>query len=170
MMGKDGIRMKDLMASFGYEKSYYDVYQEYFDRSWTRILELGVGAGQSLRTYKSWFPNAKTIYAVDNNEERKLGAPYYVGPKSVLEFFTPEELDKDYTIFIGDERDEAFMKSVAEKVGPMDLIIDDASHEGGVQRRAFNLLQHLVAPGGLYCVEDIYDPTTTLERQFGGSD
>ena len=40
----------------------------------------------------------------------------------------------------------------------VDIIIDDALHDPGSQYLAFQLWRLVLAPGGIYVIEDVYDP------------
>jgi len=116
--------------------SYLDVYARYF-QLWTtgvtRVLEIGVLNGASLRTWKEYFPNA-TIYGVDINPECEK-----------------HEEDR-IKIFTGSQADPVFLQAVAEDAGGFDIVVDDGSH----------VVEHmLISMGALwgrtrkfYCIED----------------
>ncbi|MFK8110705.1 MAG: hypothetical protein AB8B91_00800 [Rubripirellula sp.] len=69
--------------------------------------------------------------------------------------FSDVQIDRA-TIFQGDQGDPAALQSVAEKVGPFDVIIDDGSHASHHQQITVgNLFSHL-KPGGLFIIEDTH--------------
>src|SRR5687767_4744858 len=79
------------------------------------ILEIGVGGhadpnsgGGSLRMWQEYFPNSM-IYAIDIHDKQK-------------------HEDRRVRIFRGSQNDPEFLKTIAAKIGPVDLIIDDGSH------------------------------------------
>ncbi|MER7174664.1 class I SAM-dependent methyltransferase [Streptomyces mesophilus] len=105
------------------------------------LLEIGIGGynragqgGASLRMWKHFFPNAQ-IFGVD------------IEDKSFV--------DQDrITTFIGDQSDPASLTSIAEKIGTLDVIIDDGSHRSPHVITTFETLFPLLRDGGIYAVED----------------
>lgn len=95
-----------------------------------KILELGVYQGESLRMWQSLFPLGE-VTGVDNNP----GATWTPGTVKVV---------KDQ-----DDPSLAWL-------GPFDLIVEDASHDGELSRKSFDLLWSRVKPGGYYVIEDWY--------------
>ena len=70
------------------------------------------------------------------------------------------------TIFQGDQSStDDLMHMVELARGPFDIIIDDGSHASHHQQIALaTLFQHL-APGGLYCIEDLHYQPLDLELE-----
>ena len=105
------------------------------------LLEIGIGGyskagkgGASLRMWKHFFPNAQ-IYGMD------------IEDKSFV--------DEDrITTFIGDQSDPASLRAIAEKIGQLDVIIDDGSHLSPHIVTTWHTLFPLLAPNGIYAVED----------------
>lgn len=129
----------------GYLNNYEKYFESWRDKEFT-LLELGVAGGNSIRMWREYCPKAK-IFGIDNN------------PDCVME-----------GVFIGDQTDETFLLKVLSDIGPIDIIIDDASHYGPNTIKTFQILFKLVASGGYYIVEDthcFYDGTYGCAPPFG---
>ncbi len=66
----------------------------------------------------------------------------------------------------GDQADPAFLTALAERIGPIDIVIDDGSHYCPDVIAAFGALFPHVVPGGLYVIEDLQ---TSYWPGYGGS-
>ncbi|OAH10090.1 class I SAM-dependent methyltransferase [Streptomyces jeddahensis] len=105
------------------------------------LLEIGIGGysragqgGASLRMWKHFFPNAQ-IFGMD------------IQDKSFV--------DEDrITTFIGDQSDPDSLIAIADKIGTLDVIIDDGSHRSPHVLTTFETLFPLLRDGGIYAVED----------------
>lgn len=93
-----------------------------------KVCEIGVHEGESLRMWQSLFPLGE-VTGVDNNPE----AVFPGGVRKVI----AEQDDPELAL-----------------LGPFDLIVDDASHDGVLTRKTFDILWPQVNPGGFYVVED----------------
>jgi len=103
------------------------------------FLEIGVDQGNSLKMWKEYFKNS-TIYAIDKYDKT-----------------IPEDIKKQFKIFIGAQEDKKFLKKVCEDVSSgFDIIVDDASHIPKFQIIAFEYLFKYLNKGGIYVVEDLY--------------
>jgi SAM-dependent methyltransferase len=105
----------------------------------SKILEIGVKLGGSLRLWQEAFPKA-TVYGVDVD-------------------IKPADLAKDVERIVllqGSQIDEKFNKESVIPKGPFDIIVDDASHRAEHQRKGFQLLWDSVKKGGFYIIEDLY--------------
>lgn len=124
---------------------YFDAYQQIFApvRSRAlRILEIGVQTGASLRIWKSYFDNPKTmIVGID------------IDP-TCAQLDSPGE---NIHVRIGSQSDSAFLDSVTREFGPFDIIIDDGSHHSSHLIQTFD---HLFAGAlndeGIYVAEDLH--------------
>jgi len=105
-----------------------------------RVLEIGVENGESLRMWQSLFPLGD-ITGVDISSD----ATFPAGTRRIIASQTSPRL---------------------AELGPFDLIVDDASHDGKLTRETFDLLWSRVAPGGYYVVEDWF---IGIERYIDGS-
>jgi len=132
-------RLHELFKKYGTDKAdhlYALLYEELMESRCsqpTTLLEIGVKEGNSLRAWKCYFPNSK-IYGID--------------------LVMPED-SEGFEVFVGDQADEVFLKEVAEKIGPMDIVIDDGGHKMKEQQTSFRVLWPYVSPGGLYAIEDL---------------
>ena len=73
---------------------------------------------------------------------------------------------KNIKIHQGSQSDENFIKSIIDKYGSFDVIIDDGSHISKDVKKTFKLLFPTLANNGLYIVEDIQ---TSYIHFFGGN-
>ena len=128
---------------------YLNTYEKYFSDLREKefvLLELGVAAGNSIKMWKLFFPNAK-IYGIDNNPDCATDG-----------------------IFIGSQTDTAFLDSVLAEIGAPDIVIEDASHYGPYTIETFKYLFPKIANKGFYFVEDthcFYDVTYGCAPPFG---
>jgi len=130
-------------------------YQQHFRalrRKRLKILEIGVGGyadpragGASLRMWKHYFPRSE-IYAVDIHDKSALQEPRI-------------------RIFQGSQNDPAFLRSVAQEMGRLDIVIDDGSHVNEHVLTSFRTLFPLLEEDGLYVVEDTQ---TSYWPAYGG--
>ena len=100
------------------------------------VIEIGVQTDRSIRMWEAFFPNA-TIYGIDIDPRCKA----FEGGRRKM--------------FIGDQSDEAFLRSVIAQTGTPDLIIDDGSHLVEHQLTTFNILFPLLSSHGIYVIEDV---------------
>ena len=117
-----------------------EIYPYYFDPlrdKSLRIIEIGVGAGGSIRAMQEYLPKAEII-GVDND----------------LDLSDVEGLEIEY----GDQGDSVFMQYVADKYESFDIVIDDGSHKLEDQLTTFEALFPTLVSGGLYFIEDVMRP------------
>lgn len=156
-----------ISRNFGLDKSIYTGCHNYipsymwlFDKIRYQVknfLEIGIGSlengqmggtngmvskkynyktGNSLKCWSEYFSTAN-IYGID--------------------IFAHPELNKDriYT-FVADQSNEQQLKLVIDKINsPLDIIIDDGSHNGDHQVFSFMYLHKYLAPNGIYVIEDV---------------
>ena len=124
---------------------YFPIYEAIFGpirNEPLRILEIGIWRGASLKLWRQYFSNPKTIIVgVDVLPQcRQLDAP-----------------SAGIHIRIGSQADPEFLRKIVEEFGPFDLIMDDGSHNSSHIITSFN---HLYADGlkdnGIYFVEDLH--------------
>lgn len=137
-----------LARLFGTDKEGVHHYGQHYQRHFgalrqqrLNILEIGIGGysdpkagGESLRMWKAYFPKSR-IYGVDTHD------------KSYHD-------EARITTFRGSQSDADFLRSVAEQIGTVDIIIDDGSHFNDHVIATFRVLFPLLAPRGIYVVED----------------
>jgi hypothetical protein len=112
------------------------------------IFELGIWDGGSSAFWFEYFQPVKLI-AVDSlaREDRPVLADYV----------TRNGLEESLKLYWGvDQADTARLRQIydAEFIEPLDLVIDDASHELHATRASFETLFPLLRQGGIYLIED----------------
>jgi SAM-dependent methyltransferase len=112
------------------------------------ILEIGVLSGESLETWREYYPNAK-IVGIDIMPECKKY----------------EDLNRNIFVEIGSQDDPNFLEQVANKHGAFDLIVDDGSHINQHVITSFIHLISSVKPEGVYVIEDC---GTSYWEEWGG--
>jgi hypothetical protein len=131
-------------------KHYFEIYDRHFSRfrgTDVYVVEFGVSQGGSLQMWKQYFgPNAK-IYGIDINPHCKK-----------LE-------EKQIEIFIGDQKDGRFLKSLKEKIPRIDILIDDGGHTMKQQINTYEELFPFIDKNGVYLCEDLH---TSYWPKFGG--
>ncbi len=108
-----------------------------------KLLEIGVGSGESIRAWLEYFSQAQ-VFGVDLVHDTNP----WNSPK--------EKPHERYTFVHGDQSNAVFWKSfVKMHGGDWDIIIDDGSHDSNHIKTTFwSLWQHLKS-GGIYEVEDL---------------
>lgn len=144
-----GRNLSKLAVAFKTDKEgghrYAQHYQRHFHplrRKPITLLEIGIGGyedtrsgGESLRMWKAYFPRAK-VYGIDLYD------------KHLVE-------ERRIRTFKGSQADESFLAGVASEIGEIDIIIDDGSHQNDHVIKTFKVLFPLLAPRGIYVVEDL---------------
>lgn len=110
-------------------------YERHVSKDIKLMMEIGIENGHSLKMWREWLPDTE-IVAIDNN---KLCSKF-------------SDLA---SIYIGDQRDKDFLRSVASKHGLFDLIVDDGGHSMEMQISSMMALFNAVKPGGWYVIEDL---------------
>jgi len=129
---------------------YFEIYERHFARfrgSDVHVLEFGVSQGGSLQMWKHYFGPRCKIFGVDINPHCKT-----------LE-------NEDARIFIGDQEDRVFLRSLAQQIPRVDILIDDGGHTMRQQIATFEELFAHVSPRGVYLCEDLH---TSYWRDWGG--
>ena len=139
---KDCNELNDIGIKYNTDKcsgfhNYLNKY-EFFIRKWKKepitILELGVFKGGSIKTWETYFENAK-IYGVDIDESCKA--------------YSSDRCN----VLIQDLADENNLMKLAE-LSPQ-IIIDDASHIWSHQIKAIFQLFPRLSQGGIFIMEDL---------------
>jgi hypothetical protein len=130
---------------------YFPIYSEHFARfrnTPVRILEIGVYRGGSLDMWRWYFGPDAVLVGVDIDERaRQVSAP-------------------DHVVEIGDQTDPEFLRSLSEKYGPFDIVIDDGGHEMQQQIVTAETLFPLLADDGILLTEDCH--TSYWDAYQGG--
>jgi cephalosporin hydroxylase len=129
---------------------YFDIYHRHFRRFRGKpvvVLEFGVRYGGSLQMWREYFGPKAWIYGVD------------IDPRCA-------QLDGHRTkVFIGDQEDREFLRSVVAETGPIDVVIDDGGHTMGQQIATFEEVYPHLTKNGVFLVEDVH---TSYWKKFGG--
>ncbi len=123
--------------------NYCPIYQSLFDgiKDTTKhLLEIGISEGASVRMWADYFKNAN-IYGID------------------IEYFNQNhkgKLDQRIKTFIAhQENEDEMLKVVSEIDAPIDIIIDDGSHDPQHIKDSLRILYPFLKQGGLYLIEDV---------------
>lgn len=129
---------------------YLPIYERYF-AAWrgrpVRLLEIGVSRGGSLRMWRQYFGPQAVIYGIDVD-------------RACLAF---DGLDGQ--VRIGSQDDAAFLAGVVAEMGGVDIVLDDGSHRMGHIEASLDILFPMLAPSGLYMIEDLH---TAYWPRWGG--
>ena len=120
-----------------YTRQYDNLLKEFRDKP-IKYLEIGVFNGGSVKAFKEAFKNSICILGLDIDNRCK----------------NFEDITNNIFIEIGDATDSNFIKSITEKYGSFDIILDDGSHTNQDVIKSFELLFPLLNDNGLYIVED----------------
>ena len=129
---------------------YFEIYDRYFSAFRgrdIRVLEIGVFHGGSLQMWKQYFGEQALIVGMDINPRvEALG-------------------EAGIEIVVGDQSDPEFLRSVVDRFGPFDIVIDDGSHVPAHQIASIEHLWPTLPENALYVVEDLH---TNYWEHFGG--
>lgn len=127
-----------------------------YEKFWTlkkdfhpsNVIELGLWDGGSLAFWFEYFHPEKHVGIDITKKENSNYFKYYIRSRGL------EKRIKTYW-----ETDQTDSKTLREIVknefsGPLDLVIDDASHLYGPTKTSFETLFPLLRPGGFYVIED----------------
>lgn len=131
----------DKWADHWYTPHYGRHFEPYRNRR-VKLLEIGIGGydapsqgGESLRMWKYYFRR---------------------GLVSGLDIYDKSSLDEPrLRTFMGSQADPEFLIALADRIGPLDIVIDDGSHLSADVILSFRTLFPLLRPGGLYVIEDL---------------
>jgi hypothetical protein len=135
--------LSPLATKYGTDKgihvhNYTPFYNEHLSsirKQVTKVLEIGVLDGASLRMWKDYFPQA-IIYGID------------LGPR-------PNYGERIKTFVANQANRGALQKFIDTYGGEFDLIIDDGGHHHHQQQISFGFLFQFVKPDGYYIIEDL---------------
>ena len=150
--------MRDTQSYKSYLKSpyrtikhntYFDVYDDLFSRYRDKdivFVEIGVLGGGSLFMWRDFFGPKARIIGIDLNPNAKKWE------------------SEGFEIFIGSQSDELFWKKFIEKVGPVDVVLDDGGHTFEQQIVTAESLFNNINDHGVLVVEDTH---TSYMNGFG---
>jgi hypothetical protein len=120
---------------------YFPIFERHLERYKglpVRVLEIGVYRGGGLEMLRHFLGPQARLVGIDNDEAARIA----VGAR--------------YPVELGDQADPAFLRLVADKHGPFDVVIDDGGHTMSQQVASIETLFPLLAEGGTYLVEDCH--------------
>ena len=121
--------------------TYFDSYDHFFSRYRNQnitFIEIGVLNGGSLFMWRDYFGPKARIIGVDLNPNAKKWE------------------DEGFEIYIGSQSDTAFWEGFIEKVGLIDVVLDDGGHTYEQQIITTECLLPAMKDGGLILVEDTH--------------
>ena len=127
-------KSSSVASAHDYLRHYEFMFDDFRDQK-INVIEIGVQKGPSLKAWKWYFSHA-TIVGID------------IQPRCV------KLREERVEIEIGSQADVDFMREVCRKYPPT-IIIDDGSHLSEHNIVTFEATFPLLAPGGLYVVEDM---------------
>lgn len=140
--GTDKASTHPQIAGHNYAVRYDEVFSP-FRHEQIKLLEIGVGGAESIKTWLEYFPKA-SIVGVDIVKDTNIWNTPGSSP------------DPRYTFCQGDQGDETFWKCFAATYGAnWNVIIDDGSHFSKDIIVTFNQMWQHMASKGLYCIEDL---------------
>ena len=131
---------------------YIEIYERHFARFRERdvtLLEIGVSGGGSLDIWRKYFGPKARIFGLDINPDCKR-------------FESPGT-----RVFIGSQGEPPFLEQLAKETGPIDILIDDGSHDHDHQLTTFRTLFKHIRADGVYACEDLHS-SYWLEGYGGG--
>jgi hypothetical protein len=131
----------DKLTRHGYHR-FYDLFLQPLYGKPVRMLEVGVKGGKSLRSWQNVFDaEHSTIYGVS-------------WPKTVA---LKAHLGPNVHVMHRDQSNCDHLDDIAATAGaePLDLVIDDGSHEPSHMLKTLVKLFPRLAPGGFYVIEDV---------------
>ncbi len=151
--------MSKLPSSFAsYNKSpflsikhstYFDIYDKLFSPYVGKeivFVEIGVLNGGSLFMWRDFFGENARIIGIDFSPLAKKWEA------------------SGFEIFIGNQSDERFWDDFKEKIGPIDILLDDGGHTYEQQITTVESMVPAIKDGGLLVVEDTH---TSYMKEFG---
>ena len=129
--------------------TYFNVYDHLFLRFKNKkiiFVEIGVFSGGSLEMWRNFFGKNARIIGIDINPIAK-------------------KWEKNgFEIFIGNQSDPVFWKNFINKVGNIDILLDDGGHTFEQQVMTTETILPYINDGGLVVVEDTH---TSYMNGFG---
>ena len=120
-----------------YFKIYENLFKKFVNKKIT-FVEIGVGSGGSLFMWRKFFGTRARIIGIELNPDAKK-----------LEKF-------GFEIYIGDQADPLFWKKFYQKVGKIDILLDDGGHKNIQQITSFMESYNHIKPNGIIIVEDTH--------------
>lgn len=152
-LGKDDRwDLGDQCFSFYKDKTLIDQYESYLTAHEAlkvkNMVELGIYDGGSLAFWAEYFHPQKII-GIDILQ--KNDSEYFT------QYIQSKHRETNISTYWGvDQGDARKLREIAktESLAPLDIVIDDASHQYALTKISFETLFPMLRPGGLYFIED----------------
>lgn len=136
-----------------YLSTKYDTYFPVYEKTLSKyigepitLVEVGVFNGGSLFMWREFFGPKARIIGIDLNPDAREWEKY------------------GFEIYIGDQSSETFWRDLFQKIGKVDVLIDDGGHTNRQQIVTSHYAIQNINDGGLLLVEDVH---TNYFREFG---
>jgi hypothetical protein len=120
---------------------YFAVYHRHFAKfidTPVTVLEIGIYSGGSLGMWRSYFGDQCHVIGIDIKDACRV-------------------YESDFTsIYIGDQADRGFWKTLRSQIKEVDIVIDDGGHTPQQQRVTLEEVLPWLNSGGVYVCEDIH--------------
>lgn len=131
--------------------TFFDTYEELFagfrSQNGLTIVELGVLHGGSLEMWRKYFSSETSrVIGIDKNP------------------VAADLAGADFEVFTADQCSVAGLDNLFQKIGPVDVIIDDGAHTNLATVTSLITLWKWIKPGGFYIIEDTH---TSHHQSFG---
>ena len=120
---------------------YFPIFERHLERyrgTPARVLEIGVYRGGGLELLRHYLGPEAHLVGIDIDAQ------------------AVQAVANRYPVEVGDQEDPEFLRLVAERHGPFDVIVDDGGHRMRQQIVSVQTLFPLLAEGGTYIVEDCH--------------
>ena len=113
---------------------------------WRNVLELGLNHGGSAAFFAALMEPDRLVSVDISGPVRRFDE--FRGSHSLGSRITPR--------YETSQADEAALRAILAQdlAGPLDLVLDDASHDYELTRASFEILFPVIRPGGCYALED----------------
>ena len=139
---------------------YFAVYHRHlrrFRNTSVRFAELGINDGGGLAMWRKYLGDDAVLYGVDLNNRT-------LSYQQQVEFGSPER------IIIEDLSTPRAWRNICRQTGPLDVVVDDASHNEFAQALTIAGALPCLREGGVLIVEDVFGSTSSathkLVREF----
>lgn len=139
--------LAQLAEFYGTDKhlhKYLDFYQKNLPTHINKILEIGVGKGESLRMWRAYYPDAK-IFAIDSESKKEY------------EF-------RNCKTFVANQTNIENIRQHLDLKEKFDVIIDDGGHYMAEQQISLSLL---LPHAKYYIVENLHTSLPPLKETYG---
>jgi hypothetical protein len=129
--------------------NYFEIYDQIFKNFINKkivFVEVGVSNGGSLFMWRDYLGLEARIIGIDFNPTARKWEKY------------------GFDIFIGNQSDPEFWKSFYEKVGSIDILVDDGGHTNEQQIQTIDNSYKFINNGGVIVVEDVH---ASYLKEFG---